>query len=141
MAERVHDSTAQVRFYAVVLSLFAIVALVLACVGVSGVVAYDVSRREREVGIRCALGARPAQILWLFGRRALRLIGVGIVVGWALALGGSRALRSVLFGVEVMDPVVFTLVPLLLLTIAVAATLVPAGRAARLHPGRALSSE
>ena len=141
MEERVGESTAQMRLNAILLAIFAGVALVLASVGVFGIVAYDVSQRTREIGIRMAVGAQVTHVLWLVGRQSLRLIGFGVGIGWGIALVCSRGLESLLFGVEAVDPLVFMVVSLILIGVAAVATLLPARRATRIDPSIALHAD
>jgi ABC-type antimicrobial peptide transport system permease subunit len=112
--------------------LFGAVALFLAVVGLYAVVAFSVSRRTQEIGIRMAVGAAAKDVLRLILRQSLAMIGIGLALGLVLAAGFARLLRVVLFRVEPWDPV------LLLVTTALAATLLPARRAARLDPVKAL---
>lgn len=120
---------ARERFLAFVVSGFALVALLLAAVGVYGVVSYGVAMRRREMGIRIALGARESQIFRLVVGRSLRLTAIGLALGAGLALAGARALRGLLYGVDVLDPVTLTTVIVALGTVALAGAAVPAVRA------------
>ncbi len=132
---------AQPRFSATVLGLFAVVALALAALGVYGVLAYSVSRRTREIGIRMALGAQPGQVFRLVVGQGMALVGVGVPLGLAGALATTRVLQTMLFGVSSADPTVLLLIPLVLLAAAIAACLGPAWRAMRLDPLAALRHE
>jgi ABC-type antimicrobial peptide transport system permease subunit len=133
--------TIRERFLMSLLGAFSIVAFVLAALGIYGVIAYTVSQRTAEMGIRVALGARPGDIIGLMIRRALALaftgIGLGIWGAWLL----GRAMRGMLFGVTAFDPVTFVGVALLLGTTALAASYLPARRAARTDPLVALRAE
>ena len=122
------------RFTAVLLGAFAVVALLVAGVGIYGVFAGDVAQRRKEIGIRVALGAPSAGVVALVMRRALARALLGVALGVAGALLAARAMASLLFGVATTDPVSFVGVAVLLLLVAVAATLVPALRAARVSP-------
>jgi putative ABC transport system permease protein len=122
------------RFTAVLLGAFAIVSLVLAGVGIYGVFAGDVSQRRKEIGIRVALGAPSSGVVALVMRRALVRAVAGVALGTAGALLAARAMASLLYGVGSTDPLSFGGVAVLLLLVAVAATLVPAWRAARVSP-------
>jgi predicted permease len=127
-------SLARDRFIAVLLGAFAIVALALASVGIHGVFAGDVAGRRKEIGIRVALGAPTAGVIALVMRRAVTRAVLGIALGTLVALAAARAMSSLLFGVGATDTVSFGGVAALLFLVAVAATLVPALRAARVSP-------
>jgi putative ABC transport system permease protein len=122
------------RFTALLLSAFAVVSLVLAGVGIYGVFAGDVTQRRKEIGIRVALGAAPAGVVALVMRRAIVRAVTGVALGTAGALVAARAMASLLYGVGSADPASFVGVAVLLLGVAVAATLLPALRAARVSP-------
>ncbi|MEO5798629.1 MAG: FtsX-like permease family protein, partial [Gemmatimonadales bacterium] len=134
-------SYARPRFMTVLLLAFAIVGLLLAMVGVYGVIAQLARQRTREMSIRLALGARPAAVRWLVVRHGLRLAGLGIVGGTILALIGTRSLQSMLYQIAAVDPVTFVAVPALLAAIALAATWLPAWRVSRSDPVVALREE
>ncbi len=129
------------RFTLLLLGIFAGVAVTLAAVGIYGVMAYSVSQRTREIGIRMALGAQRGDVLSLVLRHGALLAGVGVAIGLGLALGLSRFLSTLVFEVSVTDPLTYAAVVALLGAIAVAACLVPAGRAARVDPLVALRHE
>jgi predicted permease len=118
-----------------------VLALVLAAVGVYGVVAYAVGRRAREIGIRIALGAGARSVVGLMLKRTMRPVVIGAVVGVAAAAGVSRVLSSVLFGVSPADPIALIGAPLVVATVALAAAALPARRAARFDPSRTLHYE
>ena len=122
------------RFTAALLGAFAVVSLLLAAVGIYGVFAGDVAQRRKEIGIRVALGAPSGGVIALVMRRAVTRAVLGVALGTGGALLAARAMRSLLFGVGAADPVSFVGVAALLLLVAVAATLVPAVRAARVSP-------
>ncbi len=126
---------------ALVIGAFALLALVLAVIGIWGVVRYAVSRRTREVAIRMSMGAKPAGVILLLMRHGVGLVGVGAVLGLLLGLAGATVLRSFLFGVSAFDPLTFVAVPLLLMAVGVAASYLPARRASRLDPARVLRAE
>src|SRR5262245_11567448 len=135
------DATARHRFRAVMVTTFAGLALVLAMVGVFGVLAYSVQQRVREFGVRMALGATLNDVLHVVVRSAVRLVAAGTAIGLAAAAFLSRLLSSVLFGVQPLDPLTFAAVPIVLVLTAVVATAAPAWRAARIDPAVALRSE
>jgi ABC-type antimicrobial peptide transport system permease subunit len=120
---------------------FAALALLLACAGLYGLIAYLVTQRAQEFGIRLALGASASQLRGLVLRDAARLIGVATVVGGAIALVGPRALTALLFGVAPGDSQTFIGVSLLLIAVAFAASYAPARRAMRVDPLTALRAE
>jgi ABC-type antimicrobial peptide transport system permease subunit len=125
---------ARPRFYTGLLALFAGLALVLAATGIFGVMSYTVAERTREIGIRMALGAHSGSVVRMIVGRAVGLGLTGAVIGVAGALAFGRVIRNQLFGVEVLDPLTLSVVILILLTSVVAASLLPARRAARLDP-------
>jgi predicted permease len=141
MDQRIESSLATRRFSTTLLGLFAAVALLLASIGVYGVMAYLVSQGTRELGIRIALGATKNGIVGLVLRRALILAFTGVTVGLAGALALSRLLSGFLFGVRATDPFTFAAIAALLMAIAVVASLIPARRAARIDPMQALRTE
>jgi ABC-type antimicrobial peptide transport system permease subunit len=117
------------------------VALALAVIGLYGVLAYAVTQRQREIGVRMALGAQRRDVLSLVVGHGMRLVLVGICIGLAAALGFSRVLQTLLFGVEPSDPLTFSVIPLLLAAVALFACWLPARRAARVDPIEALRCE
>jgi predicted permease len=141
MEERLHDSLARRRFAMLLLGLFAALALILAAIGIYGVLAYTVNQRTHEIGIRMALGAQPGDILHLVIRQAVILVSIGIVIGLGGAFALTRVLASLLFGVSTTDSLTFTVISLLLGGIALVASYVPARRAARVDPMVALRYE
>jgi predicted permease len=126
---------------AMVVGVFGLVALMLATIGLYGVVAYSVSRRTREVGIRMAIGATRGQVLWLILSQGARLALVGIVVGGIGAVFAGRLLQSLLYGVSATDPLAFGVAAATLLAVALAANAVPARAATRVDPLRALRAD
>jgi ABC-type antimicrobial peptide transport system permease subunit len=118
---------------------FGLVALFLAAVGIYGVLAYQVSQRRREIGIRMALGSPSGTILTLVVRDGLRITAIGLAVGLVGLVGLTRAIRGLLYGVRPADPVVIAGVALTLAVVALIATLIPARRAARVSPMAALN--
>ncbi|MGH7720707.1 MAG: ABC transporter permease [Gemmatimonadaceae bacterium] len=141
MEEMMDAALGQRRFSMLLLGLFAGLALLLASIGIYGVMSFDVARRSQEIGVRMALGAKPGNVLSLVVRRGMSLTLVGVVVGLVGAFALSRLIASQLFGVAATDPATFAIVALLLATVALAATLVPALRATRVDPVVALRQE
>jgi putative ABC transport system permease protein len=124
-----------------VLTIFAALALVLACIGLYGVIAYAVAQRRRELGLRIALGATRRNVVMLVLGQSGRLVVGGIVVGLLGAFFGARLLESLLYGVEATDPATFATVALVLAVVALAAGLAPARRATRVDPIIAMRAE
>ncbi len=137
----VSQSLGEPRFRTFLLVGFATAALSLAAVGLYGMVAYAVSRRRREIGIRIALGARPSAVLRLMLTDGLRPVLAGILIGAVAALAASRLLSGLLYGVTTTDPVSFVVVPIFLALIAALACYLPARRVLRIDPVEALRSE
>jgi putative ABC transport system permease protein len=141
MEQLVATTLAPRRTYAVLLGLFATLGLVLAVIGIYGVMAYAVTQRTREIGVRMALGARPANVLRLVLRQSLTLTAIGVGVGLAGAAAVSRYLEGMLFGLTPLDPATFVAVGLAFISIAALASYVPARRAANVDPMIALRCE
>jgi putative ABC transport system permease protein len=141
MDEVFSDSVARPRFQVVLLLVFAGIAVLLATIGVYGVVSYSVTQRTQEIGIRVALGARAGDVSRLVLLEGLLLGGLGVAVGLAAAVAFTRVLRSLLFEVTPTDPVTLGAVACLLLVVALAAALVPARRATKVDPMVALRYE
>ena len=138
VASVVSDSVARERFAAILLGIFATVALVLAVIGIYGVMAYSVAQRTHEMGIRMALGAEAADVRRLVVFHGMRLALAGVGVGVLASFAAARALGSLLFGVSAIDPMTFAVSPILLAGAALVATYVPACRATRIDPLLAL---
>ena len=141
MDEAVAASVAPPRFRMMLLVLFAITATLIATCGIYGLMAYAVTQRRREIGVRMALGAERRDVLRLVLTRALRIVIAGLIVGLAGAAGVTRVLQTFLFGVTPTDPIAFTIVTLLLMAVGLMAAWLPARRATRIDPCAALRAE
>jgi len=129
------------RLSAGLLGVFGGLALVLATIGIYGVISYSVNRRVREIGLRMALGATPASVQMLILGEGIRLVAIGVLAGMAIALGGSRAVEGMLFATSPRDAMTFVLVPSILALVAILACWFPALRATRIDPAVALREE
>lgn len=132
---------APTRFYLGLLGIFSVLAVVLAAVGLYGVVSFLVGRRTREIGIRIALGATSEEVVTMVARESLRPAVLGMVLGVVVSLLGVRLLRSLLYGVSPYDPLTMTAVTAILALVVTAATILPARRASRVAPATALREE
>jgi len=141
MSDLLDQSLAPSRFRSALVGAFAAFAMILAALGVYGVMAYTLTCRTSEIGIRVALGARPAQVMALMIGRALRLSLTGVAVGLFAALWLARFLKGLLFGVGAADPPTFVAAGLILICAALAASYIPARRAMKLDPMTALRQE
>jgi predicted permease len=141
MDEAVAASVAPPRFRMMLLALFAITATLIATCGIYGLMAYAVTQRRREIGVRMALGAERRDVLRLVLTRALCIVLAGLIVGLAGAAGVTRVLQTFLFGVTPTDPIAFTMVTLLLMAVGLMAAWLPARRATRIDPCAALRAE
>ena len=135
------DSFALPRFNTFVLLLFAGLALSLTMIGLYGVIAYSVAQRTNEIGVRMALGARPADILTMVIQQGMRLAGAGVLIGLVGAVGITRVMKSWLFEVRTTDPLTFFVVAALLTLVALAASFIPAYKATKVDPLVALRYE
>jgi putative ABC transport system permease protein len=141
LTQLLKDTTAEPRLTVLVFTIFASAALVLAAIGLYGIVSYSVSQRTREIGVRLALGAPPRRILGAVLDRGVRLALLGVVLGGVAGYGAAGALRSILFETEPTDAATFFSIAGLLLTVAALASVLPARRAARTDPLVALRAE
>jgi len=141
MQDRLYDSLARQRFASTLLSAFAAFALLLAAVGLYGVMSYLVTQSTRDIGVRVALGARPGDIVGMVVRQGMELLAVGILAGLAGSAALTRVMASLLFGVSTTDLATFAAVPALLAAVAFAATAIPALRATRVDPMVVLRDE
>jgi predicted permease len=141
MDEAVAASVAQPRFRMLLLLLFAAAATLIATCGIYGLMAYAVTQRRHEIGVRMALGAEGSNVLWLVLTRALRVVLAGVIVGIAGAVGVTRVLQRFLFRVTPTDPIAFTIVTVLLIAVGLVAAWLPARRATRIDPCVALRAE
>jgi putative ABC transport system permease protein len=137
LAESIDDS----RFYMRLMAIFAAIAVLLAAVGIYGMMAYFVSERTREIGIRIALGAQRGNVLGMVAKLGLKLTLIGIVIGIALAIGLTRLIARLLFGVSATDPTTFAAVAIALASVALLACYIPARRATKVDPMVALRYE
>jgi predicted permease len=139
--EQIERNSAQERLFAELSGFFGVVALALACVGLYGLMSYMVVRRTGEIGLRMALGALPVQVLGLVLRESAALVTLGAALGIVAAFGASRFVESMLFGLSPGDPVTYGSVALVLVALALLASLLPARRATRVNPLEALRAE
>ncbi len=141
MAQHMQASMFTQKLGAGMLAAFGVMALAMAAVGIYGVMAYRVSQRTREIGVRVALGAARGDVVGMVVGRAMRLTGIGLLIGLAASLGAAQLLRTLLVGVGPRDPVTFGVIAAVLAAVALAASWIPARRAARVDPLVALRSE
>jgi predicted lysophospholipase L1 biosynthesis ABC-type transport system permease subunit len=135
------ESLASTSFTLVMLAIAGTMALLLGIVGIYGVMSYAVSQRTREMGIRLALGAESGRVKRMFVGNGLVLAGAGIVIGLAAAAGLTRLMKSLLFGISALDPVIYAAMPFVLVAAAMLASYLPARRASRIDPSEALRLE
>jgi len=139
--EQVNDSLRQERLVATLSSLFSLLALGLASIGLYGIMSYAVARRTNEIGIRMALGAEQRDVLWLVVRETVGLVLIGLAIGLPTALVATRLISSRLFGLTPTDPLTITLAALLLIVVSAFAGYLPARTASRVDPMVALRYE
>ena len=141
LKEVIYASVAEPRFRTMLLTGFAVTALLLAAVGVYGLISYSVAQRTREIGIRVALGARPRQVITPIVREGMTLASIGVALGLAGSFAATRLVASFLFGVDATDPLTFVAVATLLLGVALLASYIPSRRALRVDPLTALRAD
>jgi len=141
MNDMISSSVEEPRFMVIVMSIFGSLALVLAVIGIYGVMTYTVEQRTQEIGIRIALGAETSQVRNMVVRYGLGLTLTGVIIGIAAAWELALAMESMLFGVRPRDPIVFVTVPILLTAVALLAVWIPATRASRVDPMDSLRCE
>jgi ABC-type antimicrobial peptide transport system permease subunit len=134
-------SIVQERLMTALMSFFGLLAMLLAAIGLYGVMAYSVSQRTHEIGIRMALGAQRRNVVGLILRETMILVGAGVIIGLSAALASTRLIASWLYGLTPNDPLTMALAGLLLLTVAALAAYLPARRASRVDPMEALRHE
>jgi ABC-type antimicrobial peptide transport system permease subunit len=138
---QIEQTIAPNRVFASLCTALALLAVLLSAIGIFGVMAYTVARRRGEIGIRVALGAKPAEVLWLVWRESLWLAGLGVALGGPAVLATTKLVKSVLYGIEPRDPATIAGAALLLLLVAAFAAWLPARRAARMDPMTVLRCE
>jgi predicted permease len=141
LASLVDDAVVQPRFSMLLLTSFGLVALLLASIGMYGVISYSVARRTREIGIRMALGAAPHEVFRMVIGQGARLVGIGLAIGLIASIGVARLMTAFLFGVRATDPLTYVTVCFLLVAVVLLACYIPARRATRVDPTVALREE
>jgi ABC-type antimicrobial peptide transport system permease subunit len=141
LQDQIDQGISSERVLSFLSTLFSALATLLCCIGIYGLIAYAVSRRTREIGVRFAIGAQKSDVARLFLRESLLLVAVGLVVGVPLALGATQVLKSLLFGVEANDPFTLTFAVAVFIAAGVLASILPVLRATRIEPLEALRYE
>jgi ABC-type antimicrobial peptide transport system permease subunit len=141
MGQVVSTLIAPQNFNTLLMTVFAAIALLLASVGIYGVMSYSVQQRTHEIGIRIALGAQKDDVVWLVVRQGMLVALVGVAIGLAASLALTRVLSSLLYGVSARDPIILAGVSILLVAVALVANYIPARRATKVDPMVALRSE
>jgi ABC-type antimicrobial peptide transport system permease subunit len=141
MKRHIETMSLPIKLGAQALAIFALLALVMASIGLYGTVSYAVAQRTKEVGIRLSLGADRGAVIRLLLWGGVRLVLMGVAVGLALALGLAQLIQGLLFGVRALDPLTFVVVPVVLVGVALLASWIPARRAGRVDPITALRAE
>jgi predicted permease len=141
LSDHIGLSLVQERLVARLATFFGLLALMLACVGLYGVLSYAVARRTNEIGVRMALGAMHGDVIWLVLREALALVGAGVVIGLLVSLAATRTVSTLIYGLRPNDPLTIAAATLLLLAVAALSAYLPARRASRVDPMAALREE
>jgi putative ABC transport system permease protein len=141
MENRITDTTSSARFSSFLLTAFAVIALIMSATGLYGVLAYFVSERTPELGIRIAIGAAPSDVMWAVVKRGIILTGIGLGIGVVAGIGISQLLRGMLFSTEPTDPLTHLVVATFLAFVAVIACILPAWRATKIDPVAALRND
>lgn len=141
MAGLAQDSMVNLSFTMLTLGVVSALALILGAVGLYGVLSYVVAERTREIGVRMALGARAEQVRTMVVAQGARVVGAGVVIGIAVALASTRALSSLLFGVQAVDAAVYVGMSVMMVAVGLLATYLPARRASKVDPMESLRGE
>ena len=141
MAQLLDSAVGSPRFIMSLMAGFAVVALLLAAVGIYGVLSYMMAQRTHEVGIRMALGAEGGRVVWMIVREGMSLVGIALALGLLASVGAARLLRTELYGVQSFDPLTVSAVTAILTVVALIACYVPARRASRVAPTEAMRTD